>query len=197
MASTKWIPYKDFDGRPEYESRKWLIGNGKIGGKAKGLAFAFEHIQGSSLCEEVLLPSTTFVVTTEPFHDFIQDNRLDWIHDEPDLEKIILAFSQGRMRESFMKDLDRILGTLHNTPLAIRSSSLLEDSHLLSFAGKYFTTFAANVFDMEWRRREISDGIKTVWASLYNLAARAYRAKHGFYRQGRSHGCSGTATYRP
>lgn len=180
MNLNKWIPYKDFDGRPQYESRNWLIGNGSIGGKAKGLAFAFEHLQSSDLTEEVLLPSTTFVVTTEPFYDFLSDNDLDWIHNEPDLEKIILAFSQGHMRESFMKDLDRMLRTLHDTPLAIRSSSLLEDSHLLSFAGKYFTTFAANVFDMAWRRRELSDGIKTVWASLYNQAARAYRAKHGF-----------------
>ncbi len=79
-----------------------------------------------------------------------------------------------------MNDLDRVLQSLYDTPLAIRSSSLLEDSHLLSFAGKYFTTFAANVFDMEWGSRELSDGIKTVWASLYNQAARAYRAKHGF-----------------
>lgn len=180
MQPNKCIPYKDFDGRPSYVSRNWLIGNGSIGGKAKGLAFAFEHLQESELMGEVVLPSTTFVVTTEPYHDFLNDNKMDWIHGEPDLEKIILAFSQGHLRESFIKDLDKILQTLHDTPLAIRSSSLLEDSHLLSFAGKYFTTFAANVFDMEWRRRELADGIKTVWASLYNHAARAYRAKHGF-----------------
>jgi len=180
LTPNRWIPYKDFDGRPLYESRKWLIGDGRIGGKAKGLAFAFEHLQDFDLRSEVLLPSTTYVITTEPFHDFIDDNHLDWIHDEPDLEKIILAFSQGQMRESFLKDLDGILQVLHDTPLAIRSSSLLEDSHLLSFAGKYFTTFAANVFDHEWRRRELADGIQTVWASLYNPAARAYRAKHGF-----------------
>lgn len=180
MQPKKWIPYKDFDGRPQYESRDWLIGDGQIGGKAKGLAFAFEHLQGSELSSEVVLPSTTYVITTEPYHDFLHDNGLDWIHDEPDLEKIVLAFSQGHLRESFLKDLDGILQTLNDTPLAIRSSSLLEDSHLLSFAGKYFTTFAANVFDNEWRRRELADGIKTVWASLYNQAARAYRAKHGF-----------------
>ena len=180
MTSNTNIPYKDFDGRPTYVSRKWLIGNGSIGGKAKGLAFAFEHLKKSELLGEVILPSTTYVVTTEPYHDFLDDNKLDWIHGEPDLEKIILAFAQGRLRESFMKDLDTMLKALHSTPLAIRSSSLLEDSHLLSFAGKYFTTFAANDFDMQWRRRELADGIKTVWASLYNHAARAYRAKHGF-----------------
>ncbi|HPA59770.1 MAG TPA: PEP/pyruvate-binding domain-containing protein [Synergistales bacterium] len=180
MVPNKWIPYKDFDGRPNYEQRNWLIGSGSIGGKAKGLSFAFEHLQDSELMEDVKLPSMTYVITTEPFHDFLDDNGMDWIHDEPDLEKIILAFSQGRMRESFLNDLDNVLQTLYDTPLAIRSSSLLEDSHLLSFAGKYFTTFAANVFDMEWRRRELADSIKTVWASLYNQAARAYRAKHGF-----------------
>ncbi len=101
MAPNRWIPYKDFDGRPNYESRNWLIGKGEIGGKGKGLAFAFDHLQGSVLVEEVKLPSITYVITTEPFHDFLDDNDLDWIHDEPDLEKIILAFSQGRMRESF------------------------------------------------------------------------------------------------
>jgi len=175
-----WIPYKDFDGKPLYKEQGCLIGDGNIGGKGKGLAFAFEHLVGSELEKDVVLPAKTYVVTTEIFYDFIEHNDMEWIYDETDLDKINRAFSSGEIRPSLISELDKVIDAFWEVPIAIRSSSMLEDSHLLSFAGKYFTTFAANVFDRAWRMRELTDGIKAVWASLYNPAARAYRAKHGY-----------------
>src|SRR5690606_13745166 len=77
-------------------------------------------------------------------------------------------------------DLRRALESLGDRPLAIRSSSLLEDSVQLSFAGKYNTCFSANVGTPESRARELEDGIRSVWASLFNPAPRAYRNKHGY-----------------
>jgi hypothetical protein len=64
-------------------------------------------------------------------------------------------------------------------PLAIRSSSILEDSTKLSFAGNNGTFFSANVGSREERILGLTTAIRNVWASLYNPAARAYRKKHG------------------
>jgi hypothetical protein len=172
--------FSRFDAESVYAERGWLIGKGPVGGKAKGLAFAFFALQGSPLQGSVSLPPSTIVVSTEIFRDFIQDNQMEWVYSEPDIDRIVLAFSRGRLRESFRADLARALENLGDRPLAIRSSSLLEDSVQLSFAGKYETCFSANTGSPERRRHELEDGIRSVWASLFNPAPRAYRKKHGF-----------------
>ena len=172
--------FSRFDAESIYAGRGWLIGKGPVGGKAKGLAFAFDALQGSPLQETVSLPPSTIVVGTEIFKEFIQDNAMEWVYSEPDIEKIELGFSRGSLRESFRADLRLALETFGDRPLAIRSSSLLEDSVQLSFAGKYNTCFSANVGTPESRARELEDGIRSVWASLFNPAPRAYRNKHGY-----------------
>jgi len=172
--------FSRFDAESVYAERGWLIGKGPVGGKAKGLAFAFFALKDSPLEEAVNLPPATLVVSTEIFLDFIRDNRMEWVYSEPDINRINLAFSRGRLRESFRADLARAMETLGDRPLAIRSSSLLEDSVQLSFAGKYDTCFSANTGSQERRNRELEDGIRSVWASVFNPAPRAYRMKHGF-----------------
>lgn len=172
--------FSRFDAESIYARRGWLIGKGPVGGKAKGLAFAFDALQGSPLQEKVALPPSTIVVGTEIFRDFIQDNAMEWVYSEPDIEQIKLGFSRGTLRESFRADLRRAMETFGDRPLAIRSSSLLEDSVQLSFAGKYDTCFSANVGTPESRVHELEDGIRSIWASLFNPAPRAYRNKHGY-----------------
>lgn len=172
--------FSRFDAESIYANRGWLIGKGPVGGKAKGLAFAFDALQGSPLQETVSLPPSTIVVGTEIFRDFIQGNSMEWVYSEPDNKRIELGFSKGTLRESFRADLRKALESLGDRPLAIRSSSLLEDSVRLSFAGKYDTCFSANVGTPESRARELEDGIRSVWASLFNPAPRAYRNKHGY-----------------
>jgi hypothetical protein len=172
--------FSRFDAESIYASRGWLIGKGPVGGKAKGLAFAFDALQGSPLQETVSLPPSTIVVGTEIFRDFIHGNAMEWVYSEPDIKRIELGFSRGTLRESFRADLRKALESLGDRPLAIRSSSLLEDSVRLSFAGKYDTCFSANVGTPESRARELEDGIRSVWASLFNPAPRAYRNKHGY-----------------
>ena len=172
--------FSRFDAESVYAEKGWLIGKGPVGGKAKGLAFAFYALQGSPLENAVSLPPSTIVVGTEIFRDFVQDNKLDWVCSEPDIARIEVAFATGSLRESFRADLSRALEAIGDRPLAIRSSSLLEDSVRLSFAGKYDTCFSANVGTLEYRARELEYGIRSVWASLYNPAPRAYRNKHGY-----------------
>ncbi|MDI9391302.1 MAG: pyruvate, phosphate dikinase, partial [Synergistota bacterium] len=61
--------YVDYDGKPFYAERGWLIGDGQIGGKAKGIAFAQSAVAEAGLSEEVSFPHTTFVITTEVFDE--------------------------------------------------------------------------------------------------------------------------------
>ena len=168
-----------FDATPFYAERGWLLGGGAVGGKAKGLAFAHRALSAGPLSGSVLLPPVTLVVGSEVFLGFIDDNDMEWAYREPDWERIAIAFSKGRFRESFTRDIERGLALLGGVPLAIRSSSTLEDSVRLSFAGKYDTCFSANIGDPGRQMREIEDSLRTVWASLFKSAPRAYRAKHG------------------
>ena len=186
--------YSDFDPKPVFRSYKRLIGDGEVGGKARGLAFAFNAIEGSSLASCVELPDINFVLTTEGFSEFVSDNGIEALlreslagneeNSDEDFahafyEKITSAFQRGTIRTSLIDDLQKAMETIGDLPLAIRSSSILEDSKKLSFAGKYSTRFSANIGSLEERTLMLTDSIKEVWASLYNPAARAYRKKHG------------------
>ena len=114
-----------FDATPFYAERGWLLGGGAVGGKAKGLAFAHRALSAGPLSGSVLLPPVTLVVGSEVFLGFIDDNDMEWAYREPDWERIAIAFSKGRFRESFTRDLERGLALLGGVPLAIRSSSTL------------------------------------------------------------------------
>lgn len=186
--------YSDFDPKPVFREYKRLIGDGDVGGKARGLAFAFNVVTGSHLESCVELPDINFVLTTEGFCDFLSDNGIEDLlkeqiaseredsDDEFPFELFSLlsdAFQKGRVRSSLLADIERIISAIGDVPLAIRSSSILEDSRKLSFAGKYGTRFSANVGPMEQRAALFLSAVKEVWASLYNPSARAYRKKHG------------------
>ncbi len=186
--------YSDFDPKPVFRQYKRLIGDGDVGGKARGLAFAFNAVTGSPLENCVDFPDINFVLTTEGFSDFLSDNGIEALlkeqtssekdnsDEEFSLELFSLlseAFQKGRIRSSLMADMERMISAIGDVPLAIRSSSILEDSRKLSFAGKYSTRFSANIGSMEERGALFLSAVKEVWASLYNPAARAYRKKHG------------------
>ncbi len=135
--------YSDFDPKPVFRSYKRLIGDGEVGGKARGLAFAFNAIEGSSLASCVELPDINFVLTTEGFSEFVSDNGIEELlreslagneeNSDEDFahafyEKITSAFQRGTIRTSLIDDLQKAMETIGDLPLAIRSSSILEDS---------------------------------------------------------------------
>ena len=174
--------YRSFDPLPFYKERGWLIGNGRVGGKAKGLAFAHHVLESNGLIDEVCLPEYSFAVSTSVFEEFMEQNDL-WERllglrehsDAPELHRICAA---AEMPESVSEQLDRVLDFI-SVPMSVRSSSILEDDVNLSFAGKYATCFIANAGTKEERRRELESAIKKVYASTYNPAAREYKRKHG------------------
>lgn len=174
--------YKKFDPSPYYKERDWLIGDGRLGGKAKGLSFAYATLKEHGLTADVALPEYSFVITTSVFEDFMEINNLWerlWVlkerGDAPELRRICREASlPGYIGDKLENILDKIEG-----PMSVRSSSILEDDVRLSFAGKYATMFIANQGDRACRRAALEQAVKRIYASTYNPAAREYKRKHG------------------
>ena len=158
-----------------------VIGDGELGGKGQGLAVAHEalatrldrrEIEGV----EVAIPFLA-VVATDHFEAFVERNRLlEAIAGDPADDAIARAFLAGELPATLVGDL-RALASQVRQPLAVRSSSLLEDATHHPFAGVYVTKMIPNeALDADTRFRKLVEAIKLVWASTYFRAARDYRA---------------------
>jgi CheY-like chemotaxis protein len=155
------------------------IGTGSLGGKARGLAFANTTLanfrpSNDRVSVRVEIPPTV-VLTTDIFDRFMRRNHLQRMAlggglDEPERLK---RFLTGRFPASVISDLRALLRVMQG-PLAVRSSSLLEDSHHQPFAGIYETVMVRNVGTEDHRLAELCDAIKTIYASTYSDRARSY-----------------------
>lgn len=160
----------------EYNFTK--IGNGKIGGKASGLEFVYLnvipsfHKQFESI--EINVPSLV-VLTTEVFDKFIQLNHLAEIaySNESD-DYIAYAFQRASFPAEFVGDLRALINEV-NIPLAIRSSSLLEDELQHPFAGVYETKMIPNSkLSSDLRFIQMISAIKFVYFSMFSKSAKNY-----------------------
>ncbi|MDD3108440.1 MAG: PEP/pyruvate-binding domain-containing protein, partial [Alistipes sp.] len=154
------------------------IGNGSLGGKARGLAFMNQMLNKYNLynCYEgvkVQLPRTV-VIATDCFDEFIRDNGLQYVINADITDEEILAeFVSSRLPEALVADL-RIYIRHISGPLAIRSSSKLEDSHYQPFAGIYSTYMIPITNNEDQTLRLLGKAIKSVYASIYFASSRAY-----------------------
>ena len=155
------------------------IGTGSLGGKASGLVFIKDllakQIAPNSFPDVEINVPTMAVVATDCFDQFIAQNQLAELPFEemPD-DRIAHAFQQGDLPMELLGDL-RALILQVKTPLAIRSSSLLEDALERPFAGVYATKMIPNnQFDPDIRFRRLVEAIKFVYASTYFREARDY-----------------------
>lgn len=161
------------------------IGDGSLGGKARGLAFFASWIdQSATLRKEfeqvkILVPRT-LVLTTECFEEFIAANRLEpVIKQELSDEAIATHFRQGALPEATLVKISAFLDK-NTLPLAVRSSSLLEDSKYRAYAGLYSTYMLANDHDAhEMRLSQLADAIKLVYASTYFSQPRSFSLRVG------------------
>lgn len=155
------------------------IGEGSLGGKGRGLAF-LDHIikRHTDLNEfdnvETMIPKT-IVLCTDVFDEFMDTNELYQValNDNLSDEEILRYFLHARLPQSLVGDLMTFLEVV-DAPIAIRSSSLLEDSHYQPFAGVYSTYMIPFVEDPYERLRLLSDAIKSVYASVYYRASKDY-----------------------
>lgn len=164
--------------RFDYYSNFARIGQGSLGGKGRGLAFIDSIIKKNPVCDNfdgvtISIPRTV-VLCTDIFDEFMSSNNLYPIalSDLPD-EEILRYFLQARMPERLIEDFFALFEVV-DKPLAIRSSSLLEDSHYQPFAGIYSTYMIPNVEDRYEMLRMLSDAIKGVYASVFYADSKAY-----------------------
>ena len=174
--------YEAFQAEQFYRDAGNLVGTGRVGGKAKGLAYASTVLAGSPLEGTIHFPDLTVVLSTEIFDTYIDKRGLSDLYDDDDWTRVRETVEDTPLTDAIVRELGQVLDRfdeLGAPPLAIRSSSLLEDSVALAFAGKYHTNFSPNCGTREERLAVLDRKVRRVFASLFNPSARAYREKHG------------------
>ena len=154
------------------------IGEGSLGGKGRGLAFIDNMVMRHEEFEElenarVEIPKTV-VLCTDIFDEFMEMNNLYQIAlSDADDEVILRHFLRAKLPDRLVEDFFAFFDVV-KSPIAIRSSSLLEDSHYQPFAGIYSTYMIPCLDDKYEMLRMLSDGIKGVYASVYYRDSKAY-----------------------
>jgi CheY-like chemotaxis protein len=170
----------DFDARTfDPLSSFARIGTGSMGGKARGLAFIGSLLSRRGLAKKfpgvkVTVPPAV-VIDTDTFDLFMDDNDLREfaLTCDDDIE-IIRRFGEARLPGRLVEQLKEYLGAVCY-PLAVRSSSLLEDSRYQPFAGVYGTFMVPNCHrDDAVRLEELCSAVKRVYASTYSHIAKGY-----------------------
>ncbi len=155
------------------------LSGGSLGGKGRGLAFVSTLINSFELGR--LLPGiniktpVTAIIGTDEFDMFMERNHLwEKVKTEKDFTTLQKLFLEGSLSYTLEKEL-RIFIKLICKPLAVRSSSLFEDSMSQPFSGIFGTYLLPNNnYDPEIRFRQLSDAIKLVFSSIYSRDARTY-----------------------
>ena len=154
------------------------IGDGSLGGKGRGLAFLDNIIKRHpEFCEyegvEVCIPRTV-VLCTDFFDEFMEKNNLYSIalSDASD-EEILQHFLKAQLPDSLIADFFTFFDAV-KSPIAIRSSSLLEDAHYQPFAGIYSTYMIPYLEDKYEMLRMLACAIKGVYASVFYKDSKAY-----------------------
>jgi hypothetical protein len=165
----------------ETDSLFYRIGVGSLGGKARGIAFlnfliSSDRCQGSCAAMPVRLPQT-FVLTTDAFDEFLFTNNLyEFARQCPYDGEITRRFLAGKLPGWAVSDLRTIVERIRY-PLAVRSSSLLEDNMMHPFAGIYKTVMVSNSDpNIDVRLNQLLLAIKYVYASTFFSNAKAYVA---------------------
>lgn len=154
------------------------MGDGSLGGKARGLAFLNRLIEKHSLTDRyenisISIPRS-IVISTEYFDEFILENGLQYVIDsELSDDEILSEFVASRLPEGLISGLKTYLKTV-DTPLAVRSSSKLEDSNYQPFAGVYSTYMIPHVDNKDMMLRILDKAIKSVYASVFYNGSRTY-----------------------
>ncbi len=164
--------------RFDYYSNFARIGQGSLGGKGRGLAFIDSIIKKNPICDNfdgltISIPRTV-VLCTDIFDEFMSVNKLYplALSDAAD-EDILKAFLAAKLPERLSDDFAALFDVV-DRPFAVRSSSLLEDSHYQPFAGIYSTYMVPYTTDRDRRMKWLHDAIKGVYASVFYSASKVY-----------------------
>jgi CheY-like chemotaxis protein len=166
---------RTFDGQGDFHR----IGGGSMGGKARGLAFLRRLLAGSDLAARfpqvrIGVPACV-VVATDVFDQFLDENALrDFAVASADDDEIRERITAADFPSEARSDLAAFLAHVHD-PLAVRSSSLLEDSHYQPFTGVYATYMLPNLHPLlEVRLRHLLQAVQRVYASTFSSHTKAH-----------------------
>lgn len=170
------------------EIKHRMIGSGLIGGKAVGMLLARCILKrNSDRMKEILEAHDSFYVGSDVFYTFLVRNGIWWDRQKQrNPEKFLEGSDQARQKiltgqfpEYIIKQFEQMLDYFGQSPIIVRSSSLLEDNFGNSFAGKYESVFCANQGPRERRLENFIAAVRTIYASSMSKEALAYRARHG------------------
>ncbi len=167
------------------QSTFYRLGEGSVGGKGRGLLYLDSFLAEFSVQYDFhplkLKVPQTLILTTEVFADYVKENRLcEKIHPDSDDPTILSICIGSSLPASIVGDLRSYLKSMHAVPLAVRSSSLLEDSLFHPFAGIYATKMIPNdQIDFELCFINLVNAIKFVFSSVFLREARSYLKNSG------------------
>ena len=154
------------------------MGEGSLGGKARGLAFLNSMVYKHKLADKyenvkISIPRTV-VIAADYFDQFILENDLQYVIDaDVTDEEILSEFVAARLPEKLVEQL-RVYVKTARSPFAVRSSSKLEDSSYQPFAGVYSTYMVPLVENKDQMLRMLGKAIKSVYASVFYAGSRTY-----------------------
>jgi len=170
-----------------------LVGTGFIGGKAVGMLLANSIISNNSSLGLAgnLEPHDSFYVGSDVFYTYLVENNCWKLRMEqktkqgyfkvaPEIRERIL---KGRFPDQIREQFQQMIEYFGQSPIIVRSSSLLEDAFGNAFAGKYVSLFCANQGSPEQRYAEFEDAVRQVYASTMGEDALAYRLQRGLDQQ--------------
>lgn len=174
-----------FDEKAMLDERNIVsLAGGSIGGKGRGLVFInalIHNFDFEIFASQINIRTpVTLIIGTDAFEAFIKRNKLSEtaIHSDIGYDELRKIFSRSRLPESLLKKL-RLLASKLNRPVAVRSSSLSEDSQNQPLAGVFDTFVIPDTEDKNLLASRLAQAIKLVYASLYSDSARRYfRAIH-------------------
>jgi hypothetical protein len=166
--------------------RKRMIGTGLIGGKTLGMLLARAILsRHSELPAEVFEAHDSFFIGSDVFYTYLVRNGVWWVRqNQRNPETFLDGADQarqniltGRLPDYIVKQVENMLEYFGQSPIIVRSSSLLEDNFGNSFAGKYESVFCANQGSREKRLDDFLAAVRTIYASTMSEKALRYRAQ--------------------
>ncbi len=165
-----------------------MVGSGLVGGKTVGMLVARNILKRhSARFAELLEEHDSFYVGSDVFYTYLVRNGVWWLRQKQRspqtfLEGAVQARQRilmGQFPDYILKQFEQMLDYFGQSPIIVRSSSLLEDNYGNSFAGKYESVFCPNQGPRERRLEDFLSGVRTIYASTMSEKALRYREQRG------------------
>jgi pyruvate, water dikinase len=169
---------------------KRIIGTGLVGGKSTGMLLSRAILKNTrGKWKQLLEVHDSYFIGADVFYSFVINNKCWWERHQMKsssrpleaAEEIRIKLLQGKFQRDILNNFREILNYFGQSPIIVRSSSLLEDAYGNAFSGKYESVFCANQGTPEERLNEFKKAVRTVYASSMSRDVLTYRAHRGLW----------------